>query len=93
LLVSHGFGIIRYLPFLQGIKSRVFTVFSCQRIVRWRDNRKMECRMKGWALTSGDGFHATGHKPKCVRIFLIISWSSIKAITLIEPQHLKQLSG
>jgi hypothetical protein len=47
----------------------------------------------GGLLARGGGLRLTFHKPRWLRIFLIISESSIKDIILIDPEHLEQTNG
>ena len=47
----------------------------------------------GGSLARGGGLRLTSDKPRCLRIFLIISESSIKDIILIDPGHLEQTNG
>ena len=43
------------------------------------------------ALGSGRGF--TSRSPRCLRIFFMTSWSSMKEMTRIRPWHLGQVRG
>lgn len=47
----------------------------------------------GGSLARGGGLRLTSHKPRCLRIFLIISESSINEIILIDPAHLGHNKG
>jgi hypothetical protein len=47
----------------------------------------------GGPLALGGGLRLTSHMSRCLRIFFIISESSIKDIILIYSDHLEQTNG
>ena len=47
----------------------------------------------GGPLARGGSFRLTSHKFRCLRIFLIISESSINEIIFIDPKHLEHTYG